>query len=51
VREQRHATVDLLLAKGANVNLRNDSGATALAWAERADDAELVRRLKRAGAR
>lgn len=37
------ATVRLLLASGANPNLRNDAGATALMWA--ADDAEKTRLL------
>lgn len=51
VREQKRGTAELLLAKGANVSLANQDGATALAWAQRADDTEMVARLKKAGAR
>ena len=51
VREEKFATAVLLIGRGANVNLRNDDGATALAWAERSGDGELVERLKRAAAR
>jgi ankyrin repeat protein len=42
------AAVRLLLASGANPNLRNDAGATALMWA--ADDAEKTRLLLENGA-
>ena len=37
--------------RGANDNIRNEQGATALSWAERSGDMTLVERLKRAGAR
>jgi ankyrin repeat protein len=51
VREDKFSTAALLIARGADVNLRNENGATALAWAERSGDRELIQRLKRAGAR
>ena len=51
VREEKFSTAELLIARGANVNIRNEHGATALSWAERAGDMKLVERLKRAGAR
>ena len=51
VREDKFSTAVLLIERGANVNHRNENGATALAWAERAGDAALIERLKRAGAR
>jgi ankyrin repeat protein len=51
VREDKFSTAMLLISRGADVNLRNEAGATALAWAERSGDRELIERLKRAGAR
>ena len=51
VRENRFATAELLLARGADPNLRNQNGASALDWAKRNDDTALVAVLKRAGAR
>ena len=51
VRENRYSTAILLMARGANVNHRNENGASALDWAKRADDATMVERLRRAGAR
>jgi ankyrin repeat protein len=51
VREGRATTVALLLARGANPNLRNQNGASALDWAKRAGDAKLIADLKKAGAR
>ena len=42
---------ELLIARGANVNVRSRMGVTALKLADRDGDDELVRRLKRAGAR
>ena len=51
VRENRYSTAILLIARGANVNHRNENGASALDWAKRADDDSMVERLRRAGAR
>jgi hypothetical protein len=51
VRENRYSTSLLLISRGADVNRRNENGASALDWAKRADDASMVERLKRAGAR
>lgn len=51
VRENRYSTALLLIARGADVNRRNENGASALDWAKRADDEQLIERLKRAGAR
>ncbi|HVF62930.1 MAG TPA: ankyrin repeat domain-containing protein [Casimicrobiaceae bacterium] len=51
VHEEKFSTAVLLIAHGANVNLSNDSGATALSWAERSGDRELTDRLRAAGAR
>ena len=44
-------TAELLIARGADVNRRNQSGATALDWARRAKEPAIVERLQRAGAR
>ena len=35
----------LLIAKGANVNQRNESGATALAWAVRGNEQAMAAQL------
>src|SRR6266545_2931920 len=43
--------VELLLANRADINHRNEKGASALDVAKRNDDAEMVARLRRAGAR
>lgn len=51
VRENRYSTALLLISRGADVNRRNENGASAFDWAKRNDDAQLVERLKRAGAR
>ena len=51
VLEEKFPTAVLLIERGADVNRRNETGATALAWAERSGDAALIERLKRAGAR
>jgi len=51
VREGRSSTLDLLVARGADVNRRNDSGASALDWARRGKEPAMVGRLQRAGAR
>ena len=49
VREGRSSTLDLLIARGADVNRRNESGASALDWAKRGKDPAMVGRLQRAG--
>jgi ankyrin repeat protein len=51
VREGRFTTAELLVARGADVNHRNQNGANALDWAKRNNDTQLVARLRRAGAR
>ena len=51
VRENRYSTALLLIARGANVNHRNENGASALDWAKRNDDTVMVERLRSAGAR
>ncbi len=51
VRENRTSTAELLIARGANVNHRNENGASALQWATRNESTALVERLRRAGAR
>ena len=51
VRERRLSTLDLLIAQGANVNHRNELGASALDWAERGKEPISVDQLRRAGAR
>ena len=43
-------TVTLLIAKGADVNQRNQSGGTALAWAMRGNEQAMASALRRAGA-
>jgi hypothetical protein len=45
------AIVKLLLAAGADVNVRSRSGYTALLWAQTRNDGEIIRLLRRAGAR
>ncbi len=51
VREGKAGTATLLMARGADVNVRNQNGATALAWALRGNEKALAEQLKRAGAR
>jgi len=51
VREGKFSTAEILIARGADVNRRNENGASALDWAQRNDDKVLVERLKRAGAK
>ena len=43
--------VQLLLAKGADVNAKNNYGETALFWAKKMGHKEIVRILKEAGAK
>jgi len=43
-------TVDLLLAKGADANLRNQNGASALAWATRGGFDTIEKALVKRGA-
>ena len=50
-REGKPSTVDLLIARGADVNHRNQAGASALDWARRTNEKAMVDRLQRAGAR
>jgi ankyrin repeat protein len=38
------------MTRGAELNHRNQDGATALAWAKRANDDDLVKELRRAAA-
>jgi hypothetical protein len=45
------AVVKLLLASGADVNVRSRNGYTALLWAQTRNDADVIRLLRRAGAR
>jgi hypothetical protein len=45
------AVVKLLLAAGADVNVRSRNGYTALLWAQTHNDSEIIRVLRRAGAR
>jgi hypothetical protein len=45
------ALVKLLLAAGADVNVRSRNGYTALLWAQTRNDGEIIRLLRRAGAR
>jgi len=50
VRGGHAATVDLLLSKGADVNHRNQAGATSLMWAERFGYYEIAKALREHGA-
>ncbi len=50
VREGKFGTAVLLIERGANVQIANADGATALSWAQQIDDKELVARLRKAGA-
>jgi hypothetical protein len=45
------ALIKILLASGADVNVRSRNGYTALLWAQNRNDAEIIRLLRRAGAR
>ena len=51
VREGKGSTVDLLIAKGADVNRRNQNGASALEWAMRGNEKTMAEQLRRAGAK
>ncbi len=50
VRGGHGATVDLLLARGADVNQRNQNGATALGWATRGGFEAIEQALRSRGA-
>ena len=39
------------VAKGADVNVKNENGATALAWAVRGNEQAMAQALRQAGAR
>jgi ankyrin repeat protein len=41
-REGHDQTVDLLIHKGADVNVKDEFGQTALIWAEREEQTEVV---------
>ncbi len=51
VRESKGATVDLLVKRGADVNHRNETNVSALAWAKRGNETEMAATLRRAGAK
>ena len=51
VREHRLDTARLLIGRGADVNHRNQDGASALSWAKRGNEVEFEKELRRAGAR
>ena len=50
VREHHPETMRVLIGRGANVNHRNQDGASALAWAKRAEEVDMAKELRRAGA-
>ena len=50
-REGRVSALDLLIARGANVGHRNDSGVSALDWAKRGKEPRITEHLRRAGVR
>jgi ankyrin repeat protein len=50
IREGKGPAAMLLLAKGADVNKRNQNGASALSWAIRGNEKAIAEALKRAGA-
>ena len=51
IHEHHAGTARLLLARGADFRVRNQDGATALDWAKKASEDDLVKELRRAGAK
>ena len=51
IREHHVGTARLLIGRGADVNHRNQDGATPIEWATRGEETDLVKELRRAGAR
>ena len=51
IREHHLDTARLLIGRGADLNHRNQDGASALDWAKRVEENEMVKELRRAGAR
>ena len=51
VHENRPDTARLLINRGADLGHRNQDGATALSWAKQRGDDDLVKELRRAGAK
>jgi ankyrin repeat protein len=49
IREHRLDTARLLIGRGADVNHRNQDGASAIDWARRGNETELEKELVRAG--
>jgi ankyrin repeat protein len=50
-RQGKPSTVDLLISRGADVNIRSQAGASALDLARKTNEKAMVERLQRAGAR
>jgi ankyrin repeat protein len=51
IHEHHPGTARLLIDRGADVTQRNQDGASALSWAKLGNEADLVKELRRAGAR
>jgi ankyrin repeat protein len=50
IHEHHPDTARLLITRGADIRMRNQDGATALAWATRGKEDDLAKELRRAGA-